>query len=234
MSKSKSKRKTRNRLCVCLPDLHVPDHDAPALAWALKTTRELDPYKVIILGDLVDFKSISRFPKPPKDSMTFPYEKRAGRAIVRQLDTEFEGREVVYILGNHCVRLSKYLWRHAPELSDLGELALTELLEIPERWEVVPYNGIYLEQKVLCQHGKKFSKNVLNSNLSEFGCSSVQGHSHRLGIIHRRFPDGRIVSAAECGTLQRFDVGYCATVNWAQGLGVIENGNVRIIRREGA
>lgn len=231
MAKKKTKRR-KNNLAVCIPDVHCPDTDSKALEWALDQVRELNPYRVILLGDLMDFHSISRFGKSPAAAMTFPYEKRAGRALIKKLDQEFRRKEVIYILGNHEYRLAKYLWKHAPELSELGDLAITELLKVPDRWEVVPFGGAHMEQGVICMHGKKFSKNVLNSNLSEYACSSIQGHSHRLGVIHRRLPDGRVISAAECGTLQNLDVDYCVFTNWCQGIGIIENGNVRIVRRE--
>lgn len=231
MAKKKKKPKTKNRLCVCLPDLHSPDHDEAALVWALHVVEEWDPYKIILLGDAVDFKSISRFPKRPSAALTFPEERKAARALIRELAKRFEGREVVYLIGNHEVRLDRYLWKHAPELCELGELAFTELLKVPEDWKVVPYNKVYMEQGVLVQHGRKFARSVLASNLAEFGCSSVQGHSHRLGVIHRRLPDGRVISAAEAGCLQRFDVDYAAVTNWTHGLAYIEDGHVGIHRK---
>ncbi len=219
-------------LTLCIPDIHIPDHDPDALSWALRTGLALRPYKVILLGDVINFDPICRFPKPPRAALTLQDELEAAQHVIRRIDQTFKAAKIVWLCGNHEERLTKYLWRNAPELADLQELALEHVLRVPVRWKVVPPMKMYREQGVFVFHGVRWSRTVLDYNLREYGVSSVQGHSHRLDVKHHRLANGRIISAAEAGTLQKLHVNYCLSTDWCHGMAVIESGAIRILRKE--
>ena len=227
-------------LTIVISDLHIPYHDEDAIKWALNYIVKRRPKKLIINGDLIDFYSISRFPKHPV-SADFGNELETTLKVLDKFFGTLKKvksiKEIVYIEGNHSLRLRRYLWRQAPELSNVPALTVPRLLQLDKfirvKWQYkAPYGVAYLEQGVIVTHGKRFAANTCERNLQDYGCSSVVGHSHRLAIRHRRLPDGRIISAAEGGCLCSFEVEYCTFPNWQHGLVEIENGIVRIIRKE--
>lgn len=225
------RRGSSGKRTVCFGDTHVPQHDPAALRWALQATKELRPQKVILLGDMVDFLALSRFPKSPQQQLALQKELKAGRALIRTLEQALSKYEVVYILGNHEARPAKYLWKRAPELVDMPELAVPALLGVPNRWHIVPFGEAYLEQGALVIHGTRWGKTACQQYLSDYGMSVVAGHSHRLNLAKRRLPDGREITAVECGCLCKLKQNYSSINNWTHALAVIEGGKIREVQR---
>lgn len=221
-------RRRTNRWAI-LPDVHVPLDSRRAVEWAVKTLRRCEPDGVILLGDLVDFNPVCRFPKTLRARAQLPQELRKGRELVCYLDEHF--REVDYLLGNHEERLRKFLLRKAPELFDLPELAIESVLGIPEHWRVYQYDEFLKWQGVLFQHGRRWGKATCQQNLL-LGCSSCQGHSHRCNTVSHRFAGtGRTATAIELGCLCKLRQGYASLTNWSHACGLLEDGQIRVFRR---
>lgn len=219
------------KVTVCLPDMHVPLEDTGAMTWALAYTARLKPNHVILLGDVMDFRSLSRFPKSPAQAVALKQELKEGRRWIALFEELFRPAKITFLLGNHCLRVSKYLWKQAPELNCLPELAVPALLRVPERWRVVPYRGYVIEQGVMVTHGERYGRTATLSNLAEYGCSVITGHSHRAVLVDRRMPNGKILTGVEAGCLCKLNQGYSTTTNWVHALAVIQNGAVRLVRR---
>jgi predicted phosphodiesterase len=222
---------SKSNLCVVLPDIHIPGEDRAALTWALAYTVRLKPNHVILLGDVMDFRSLSRFPKSPAQTAALRQELKRGREWIALFEEVIRPARVTFLLGNHEERVSKYLWKQAPELNCLPELAVPALLRVPERWKVVPYRGYVMEQGVMVTHGERYGRTATLSNLAEYGCSVITGHSHRAVLVDRRMPNGKILTGVEAGCLCKLNQGYSTTTNWVHALAVIQNGAVRLVRR---
>jgi len=219
------------KLTLCLPDIHFPDHDPRALKKALSLVKIRKPDRVVLLGDVVDFSAISRFPKSPRHT-DFGRELQRVRPLLRQLYEALERvPRVDWLAGNHEERLQKYLWRRAPELAEVGELTVPRLLEMPAGWRYHPPRAYLSVHGVLVFHGFKWASNTCTHNLGRYGCSSIQGHSHRLAVYYRGLPGGRVIAAAEAGCLCRLDVPYAMLTDWAHGVAWIwSNGEIEIER----
>lgn len=116
-------------------------------------------------------------------------------------------------------------------MADLPDLMTRRVLGVPDDWEVVAYGDYVKRQGVLCQHGKKFSNNTCRSNIL-LGCSSVQGHSHRLSMISHRFAGTRkSIICAELGCLCDFNPGYAKLTDWSHAFGFIDAGDIHVVTR---
>lgn len=179
----------------------------------------------------MDFQSLSRFPKSPARAAALHKELIAGRRWIQRFEQEWAALDVIFILGNHCARASKYLWKQAPELDCLPELAVPALLNVPDRWKVIPPGGYVREQGVLIIHGNRYAQNTCSKYLDEYACSVVAGHSHRANSMTRRLPSGRVITAIEAGCLCSFRQCYTQLSNWSHALVVIEAGRAELVRR---
>lgn len=100
-----------------LSDIHVPYHDETALRAAVDHLQAEQVDALLLNGDWADFYSISRHQKDPKHR-NFKKELHAGRDLLKWLRQEFPGIRFICKLGNHEERWEKWLWEHAPEISD--------------------------------------------------------------------------------------------------------------------
>lgn len=228
---SHAKRVSSPKMTVCIPDIHIPTHDPVALEWALRLIRELDPGRVILLGDVLDLDALSRFQKTRRREAGLIDELDEVREWIGYVERQWRKREVTYLYGNHEVRLESYLLRNAPELAELPELSLRALLCVPDRWTTVPYKHHVIEQGVLVEHGVRFAHGLCQSNLNRLGMSSVCGHSHRAAMAHRSRPDGSVITAVESGCLSKLSACYAPLTDWVQACTIIDDGRVELVRR---
>lgn len=237
MTSKRSKRhvrrgsSTRPQRYGILPDLHIPEHDAGAMWWALKSLMGARVDGLILLGDVVSLDAVSRFQKPPKGLTILEQELEAGRNFFGLLGQILPGlKERVYLFGNHEARLSSYLIRNAPALVELPQVQLRQLLDLDADWVTVPYGQLVERQGVIFQHGKLFGHNTCRKNLL-LGKSVVQGHSHRLGVVHHRFPGGAEIASIELGCLCSYVQNYTSVTDWTHAYGILEGGRVTVVSR---
>lgn len=206
-----------------IPDVHVPFHDKGAWNLVLKAIRELQPDRVVTLGDFMDAYSVSSFPKTPERREGLGSEIKAGNVELDRLGEAAGDAKVVFLEGNHCFRLQRYLAEKAPELFDLVEISA--LLNIKKRgWTFVPYRNHITFGKVAYSHDIGFSgKNAVAQNLDSFGGNIVTGHTHRAGIVYDGTVLGEHRVAMSCGWLGDFAaVDYMhqsKTRSWQHGVG---------------
>lgn len=224
-------KRKRSKVELLIPDVHIPEQNQKAVEWAVREGRDHCPRGVTILGDTVNVNSLSRFKKTMKMAGSLCKEVKQGREFYEWFDKQFRKARIRYMLGNHEARVWSYLVNRAPELSELPELAFKQLFGVPERWEVHEYGNFVKEQGVLLQHGKKWGQATCRSNLL-LGCSSVQGHSHRVRLLDHRYAGSRkIVTAAELGCLCNFGPSYSKLTDWCHAYGFLQDGQVSIITR---
>jgi len=213
------------------PDTHIPDHDPRAVAGILQLVHEYDPDRIVILGDFVDMRGPARWSRGMAEEYQSDLQMDCNAAvgILESLRAVWDG-PCDYIEGNHEARIRAYLARYAPALRDLQSLQLPELLEFDRL--AITYQGqpLTLAPGWVAIHGDKLAGYAGGSALRmarEFGESVVQGHSHRLGLIHetRGHRERRkTIAAVECGHLADIDAASYLThgsANWQQGFALL-------------
>ncbi len=209
-----------------IPDCHFPFEDKKAWALVLRSIRETQPDRVVTLGDFLDCISVSNFPKPPDRRESLASEIEAGNIALDQL-TEAAGKApVVFLEGNHCFRMHRYLSEKAPEL--FGLVDIPTLLGIKKRrWTWVPYRSHITFGKVAYAHEiGHCGRNATQQSLDSFGGNIIVGHSHRAGTAYGGTVKGEHRVAMSCGWLgdiNKIDYMHKSkTREWQHGAGFVQ------------
>lgn len=177
-----------------LPDLHLPASSPELIRWAARIQDKFKPHKVIQLGDLIDAKAWSRFPKSSTDdSAALEWEK-----TVKQAELLYKYFPKLQILeGNHCGRLMKKALIDAGSPPQLIR-PYYEALGF-KGWDFHLKSSPLVVDAVAYIHGDEIAS-PLALLATRMGMSTVRGHTHFAGIIYTRLFT-RQVFAMESGAL---------------------------------
>lgn len=225
--------KTQKILLV--PDVHAPYFDKAAWALLLKAGYSFKPDIIVTLGDFMDFYSVSSHEKNPNRINILDVEIAEGIQCRKDLDA-LGAKRKVFVEGNHCNRLERYLMEKAPELFNL--VRVKDLLKLKENgWEFVPYKTHVKIGKLHITHEAGNCGQYAHYKAMEtFQGNIVIGHTHRLGYAVVGNARGQAHVGAMFGWLGDFArVDYMHKVkalrDWAHGFGVgylFPNGEVHL------
>jgi len=206
---------------VKLNDIHFPFADYKAVNVALAACRVIKP-QIIVLDEIHDFYSLSRFDKDPKRIASLQEELDEATEFLRELRTDNKKARIILMDSNHLRRLRKYLWSKAPGLSSLRSLRLKELLEL-EKWDV-EYKDVFMFRDFLFKHGdiiRKFAAYTAKGEHEKEGVSGMSGHSHRIGQHYSR-KRGGFYTWIESGCLCDLNPEYIEGVSdWQHAIGLV-------------
>lgn len=109
-----------------LNDIHIPYHEKAVVeeAWRHGQKEEVDA--VVLGGDALDFYSISKWEKDPRQR-NFPLEVKMGRAFFEALREAFPTQALYFKMGNHEERWERYLYAKAPEVVGIEDFELKNI-----------------------------------------------------------------------------------------------------------
>lgn len=210
-----------------LSDAHIPFHDRPAVEAAVKWGRKWKPDVVLINGDWCDFYSVSRWERDPKHR-DLSKEMELCKESLCWLRRQFKKALFVYKIGNHEERWDKYVWNKAPELFNLPQVRLEELLDFEglgiQRVADVPV----LAGALPIFHGHEFqtsANNPVNPARGAFlraGGSCLIAHHHRTSSHGESDWDHTETMAWSQGCLCGLSPKYARVNRWNHGFAVIE------------
>jgi len=203
-------------------DLHIPYEDKLAVNVMLKIHQHVKPETVIINGDLLDFIELSTFTRDKLEDRPIGQSIHDATDIIKKLQRY---STVIYHIGNHELRLKKYLLNNAPEIKDLinfNDLINNDLKTEIEFVEMIGRDSMqsYFDGKLLVGHFNRVSRySAYTCKLlcEDYKISVVQGHTHRLGSYYTTGMND-ILQGHESGCLCNLHPGYTATPNWQNGL----------------
>lgn len=208
-----------------IPDPHVPKNNPQVTELIFSFAKWWKPDKVFIIGDLIDFYTLSSFDQTPNYQYTAQDEiDLAGDFIQRVISVIPEESDIVWLLGNHEYRFTRYLKRCAPALYSLRALDLKELvIPFDDEIKVVPYNKGFMYRGRKVEHGDFTSQKsgyTAHRKLDRRRVPGVNGHTHRLGWVFYRGDRG-VEDWCEIGCMQDLNPEYAkSTTNWQHGFAV--------------
>lgn len=207
-----------------IPDIHCPYQDNVALKALYSFMDWWKPDTVIIMGDLVDFYSLSSFDKDPKRALQLQKELDQSVKVLKDIRNKAPKVDIHFIKGNHEQRLKKYLWSNSKELDGLKALQLEKLLEFDKFNIKYHDNGRMRFKGLMLKHGDIVRKYAGYSAKAEFeknGLSGVSVHTHRLSTYRQTNEAGDYIWL-EGGCLCKLNAEYLngATPNWQQGFAI--------------
>lgn len=177
--------KVENGVVIIASDGHwLPDHRSTGLDALIAVVKALKPELIVLNGDMLDGGTISRW------DPTRGHHKRFGlreeldclKANTEALQEAAGKAFLAYTLGNHDLRLSRYIAVHAPEALELPATRLEDWIpKWPLSWTVEVNPGGY--GMTVIRHRNQ--SGMLHLQAMRAGCHYVHGHLHRLNV-HRQ------------------------------------------------
>lgn len=207
-----------------VPDCHHPYSDSRAWALMLKVAKDLRPKHIYIIGDFLDMFSVSSHSKDPARSLKLREEVDKGLVALTQLD-QLGAKNKVFVSGNHCDRLERYLQDKAPALFDF--VSIPQMLELKDRgWKYVPYKHDTKLGKMWFTHDVGTAgRYAAYKALDTYQHSIITGHTHRMSYTVEGNAAGEVKLSAMFGWLgdaNKVDYMQRQLVlkNWALGFGI--------------
>jgi hypothetical protein len=218
-------------LVVVCGDQQAPFHDKALHDTFCEWLRYNRPSRGVVLGDLLDFPDVSRHPMDPDNVASVQECLQSGYEVFRDYIMASPDTIWQFLLGNHDIRIQRYIIDKAPFVNNLSRVidaknpepefihALTHLMRLDELGvELVTTNGSYedaqvlLSDKLAVRHGwiaAKGSGSSALKTLDQLGYSIIIGHTHRQSMIyHSKHDINRNVSTltgVEAGCMCKID-----------------------------
>ena len=185
---------------VIFSDPHwLPDHRPTATQALLTLLKDLKPNLVICGGDAVDGDTISRW------DVTRGHHKRF--TVREELDTVRDNFATIdrvlgktpraWTLGNHDVRLSRFVASKAPELQDMPGMRLEDWAsKWPLSWTVAINHGT--PGMLIVRHRNQAG--MLHLQAQKAGCHYAHGHLHNMNDNGKSTFAG-VRYSIDCGSL---------------------------------
>lgn len=205
-------------------DVHCPFHHKQAWKVVMDACEDFKPDIFVSLGDFVDFFSVSHWSKNPDRALSLSQEIDQAKALLDEVEERTPGARRIFVAGNHCDRLQRYLQDKAPELFEF--IDVPKLLHLEGRgWEYVPYKQSIQIGKLHITHdvGSAGRYNAFKA-LDTFQAPIVTGHTHRLSYVVEGDATGGCQVSSQFGWLGDVEqVDYMHRVkarrDWALGFG---------------
>ncbi|HEY6019772.1 MAG TPA: metallophosphoesterase [Candidatus Paceibacterota bacterium] len=208
-------------LVAFVPDIHIPYQDHGLVDSCLNLISSLDPDRVVLLGDVLDFHAISRWNAGMDRLDNLQDEIDEAKGLLARIRERAQRADIHWTEGNHDERLDKYIATEARALKSLRSLSMSEQLGLKDL-EITYHHGqgFRLRPEFLVKHGTMIRKGAGASAKAECmsaGISGISGHTHRLAPWRQ---DGyRSLQWNEAGTLSRLDPPYHpGAPDWRQGM----------------
>lgn len=203
-------------------DFHVPFHDPKAINVLIKFLSYLQP-KILVIDELIDFPSISRFDKDPRRINDLQKEIDKCISILGQIREILPKTRIVMVESNHDRRLEKYKRVVAKELHNLKKLRFESLLDLDKFG--IEYKKDFVFRGVLFKHGsivRQHSSYTAKAEMERENINGCSGHTHRLGMYFKTQRGGSYVWLETGCLCKTKNVEYLegCVANWQQGLGI--------------
>lgn len=202
---------------VALGDIHFPYQSPLALSTVCDFVSKYKPKYIILLGDIIDCYSLSRFEKDPSRILSLQKEFDLANGFINSLKELCPYSKIIYIEGNHERRLQKYLYSH-PEISSIRSLTVPTMLGLDTFG--IGYMKEFKLYDLTFTHGevvRKYSGQSARAEMERNDSSGVMGHSHKLSLIYKTTPN-RSLKWAEAGCLCSLSPDYIqGTPDWQNG-----------------
>jgi len=247
--KLRGSRHVTNGLTALMGDFHAPHHDEELLVAAVQWVKDHAPERLVILGDLMDYGSISRHSKTGFEPGVNT-EIQAAYDILRAFKQASPATRISLLDGNHEQRMKTalegrglvpiaYLTRAddtVPVLSTRHLLRLDELevdtVDPPEQGLGYQFCELQVCPGLVARHGhiaKRGSGTSALDMVKALQRSIVVGHTHRQSLVYlTQWPDGvhRRLVGCEAGVMARIEhgLGYASAgaADWQQGFAVCQ------------
>ena len=214
-------------------DYHCPDHNEKIVDLLLEFTKDFKPDYFHIVGDFVNFSSVSKYDHDPHYEVDLSVEIETARTLLERVVKVVRESNPQCIIewneGNHELRLIKYLIRNAPQFAlikspnstvDMVSIPfLFDLKKLGVRW--IPMTEIHRTcGTIRIEHGeliRKGSGMTAKAMLDMRGEDGMSGHTHRLALHLKTNGDTKYWVELGCLCNLQPTPPYVISPDWSQG-----------------
>ena len=223
-------------------DLQIPYEDQRAVALWMKVMKAWKPDAIDILGDIDDQLEYSSFSDGTTDEFFSLLKKEEDPSPIALVKKNADGAKRFYAavrkqhpntdihvsLGNHDVRIFKYIDKKSPGYKDeITPNSLWGLDDLGMSWKMYGDKPHLRFADVYVHHGVTVSTTgpTISKDIDEYGISLMRGHSHRAQIAFKTFPiPGKTLHGMEAGhmcDINAYGLQYTINPQWQLGFGLV-------------
>lgn len=212
-------------IIVYLSDIHIPFENKLSVDTAIDYIKEINPNKIILGGDVLDFYQISNFLKNPKERNVIDEIKHT-KEFLYKIRNLFCDAEIIYLEGNHEQRLERYIINNAKELYEVLENILQEKLEL-DKLKIQYIKQPFAIGKLWFMHGHEVNCKSANAEYitniiwKKVHNNFICGHWHRTQDKTWKNINGKYYGGYVVGCLCK-DLDYALINNWNNGFAIIK------------
>jgi predicted phosphodiesterase len=163
-------------------DIHLPNHCPKAVSTFFNFLKSFKPDEVVLNGDFLDLKDISRHADASAEGR-IKDDLKVANLFLDDLRKVVGSRCKIHLnMGNHdAVRYDRFVLQNAPQLEGLN--SLQEMLQLTKRkithMDYKPDSMHWLSNKLGVIHGFAYGKHHASATLDKVGVSVITSHHHR-------------------------------------------------------
>lgn len=224
-------------------DLQIPYEDKRAVALWFKVMKAWKPDAIDIVGDIDDQLEYSTFSDGTTDEFLKQLQKAEGddRDPLPFIKKNADGAKQFYAevakqhpnadkhasLGNHDIRIFKYMNKKIPEHYDqLTPNMLWGLDDAGFTWRMYSERPFERFGGIHVHHGDTATTTGLGvrNDIENYDISLVRGHDHRGGVVYKSYPlSGRTLQGMGTGHMcdpAAYGLRYAINPSWELGFGI--------------
>lgn len=226
---------------VFVGDLQIPYQDSRAVALWFKVMKAWKPDIIDIVGDVDDQLEYSTFSdgttdeffnqlKKSEDSDPVPMIKAnadGARQFYADVRKQHKRAEIHASLGNHDIRIFKYVDKKAPDYKDqITPNSLWGLDDQGISWSKYEKPPVLRHAGIYVHHGATTTTTGLavKNDIETYNISLVRGHDHRGGVVYKSYPmTGNTLVGMGTGHMcdpNAYGLQYTINPAWELGFGI--------------
>lgn len=164
----------------------------------------------------------------PVNPLPFVKENAMGaREFYTDLRKQHPDADIHNSLGNHDIRIFKYMDKKAPDfVKEITPEMLWGLDNLGISWRLYHERPLERFAGIHVHHGSTTTTTGLSvkNDIENYGISLVRGHDHRGGVVYKSYPmTGNSLAGMGCGHLcdaNAYGLRYADNPTWEQGFGI--------------
>lgn len=186
------------RTTLILPDIQYPYHDALMLKKLISVAADIQPDAILQIGDGIDFPQVSQWSKGNAGEYTADLQDHIDHyrsEVLSPLRTNCPDAEILWLEGNHDLRIRDFVRKYAAPLGVLRNLEISALFQLDELGIEYVKGPVRVATNTYAIHGHESGGYSATPSawdlkfVKRYGSdkSFVFGHTHQPFIIHRAF-----------------------------------------------
>lgn len=194
--------KTKSTLVI--PDVQYPYHDHVVLDKILRVVRDRQPDQIVQIGDGIDFPTVSQWSKGTAGEYADTLQEHIDGyrdEVLAPIVEAVPGAKIVWLEGNHDLRLREFVRKYAAPLGVLRNLEIPNLFNLKELGISYERGPLRVATNTLAVHGHEAGGYCASASAwdakftKRYGSDKnfVFGHTHQPFLITRAFGyNGRV------------------------------------------